>query len=86
MAALIRAARSSAFRFHAAPLSVASRGLKLTAPQKSDLLESKTGKTGAAVLGLGLAAYLASKEVRAVLGFSETIFDTIVNGIDLDSP
>ena len=35
----------------------------MTAPQQNDLLESKTGKTGAAALGLGLAAYLASKEV-----------------------
>eukprot|EP00730_Choanoeca_flexa_P003460 TRINITY_DN11416_c4_g4_i5.p1 TRINITY_DN11416_c4_g4~~TRINITY_DN11416_c4_g4_i5.p1 ORF type:complete len:222 (+),score=89.58 TRINITY_DN11416_c4_g4_i5:52-717(+) len=64
MASLVRAARATATKLSAAPMAVtATRGLKMTAPQQSDLLESKTGKTGAAVLGLGLAAYLASKEI-----------------------
>jgi hypothetical protein len=38
--------------------------LQMTPPERNSLVSDKTGKTGAAVIGLGVAAYLASKEAR----------------------
>ncbi|EDQ85106.1 uncharacterized protein MONBRDRAFT_38997 [Monosiga brevicollis MX1] len=70
--AALRALQPLRSAAQAGPVSVlASRGLKISTPQQSALLESKTGKTGAAVLGFGLAAYLASKEILIL--HSETV-------------
>ena len=66
-----------------APLAVRSvasstRALRTAAPAAS-LLSDKTGQTGAAVLGGGLAAYLVSKEV--IIFHAETVVVAAIGAV-----
>lgn len=54
------------------------RSLQTSTPATS-LLEGKTGQTGAAVLGTGLAAYLVSKEV--IIFHAETVVVAAIGAV-----